>query len=92
MSNIPRDANQRPVLAGILNTDGVTITPVQADPTTHIILTSDDTTGSNNGNNSGIAMLDENSVAVGTAVSSVDGTTIVELYVDSSGELLINSN
>ena len=92
MSNIPRDANQRPVLSGILNTDGVTITPVKADPTTHIINTSDDTTGSDNGNNGGIAMLDENSVAVGTAVSSSDGVSIVELYVDASGNLLINSN
>ncbi len=49
-------------------------------------------TSGSSGNNRGSANLDENSVAVMTALSSSGDGTLVEVFCDSNGKLLINSN
>ncbi len=89
--NIKKDENGRPTIAGILNSDGVTITPIQADPNNHTLNTSDGSSGSDNGNNSGNALLDDNGTPVLTVLSNAGDGTIIELYVDSSGNLLTKS-
>lgn len=92
MTNAKRDENNRPIMIGISNITGNTIESLQASPTTHGLEVDDATTGSNVGNNSGIALVDENGVQVLCAESSAGDGTIIELYVnDSTGRLLINS-
>ena len=92
MSNAKHDENARPTMIGISNVDGVTIEAVKAHPTNHGLEVDDATTGSDVGNNNGVALLDENSVPVLMAESSAGDGTFVELYVnDSTGRLLINS-
>ena len=93
MANAPIDGNsRRGIIAASLN-DGTTIVPIIADATNHGLFIDDNTTGADNGNNSGNAMLDENSVAVWTALSSDNDGLIIEVYGDpATGRLLINSN
>lgn len=83
------DNNNIPTMTGVLNTDGATPTLVKADLTTHELLTSDNTTGSDFGADN--AARDNNGIPVLMAVSDVDGSSIVPLYVDSDGNLLIDS-
>lgn len=83
-----RDNNRIPVIQGTLNSDGSTATSVKIDPSTHKVKVSNGASGSDNGNGS----VDDNSVPLMYAVSDVDGTTPVAIYVDSSGNLLIDSN
>lgn len=91
MSNAQHDQNGRASIICASSLDGVTIVPIKADPTTHGLKIDDNTTGSDNGNNSGIAIVDENSVAVWTALSSTGDGSIVEVYGDAStGKVLIN--
>lgn len=90
MANVPRDANHIPTILGALSTDGVTPTPVQADPTSHIVATSDGTTGSDL--SSEPVERDANRVTGLMAVSEDDGTTPIPLYVNSSGQLLVDSS
>ncbi len=93
MSNAGRDQNGRPTLITASSLDGTTIVPILANPTTHRVLNDDGATGSDNGNNGGNAMMDENMVSVATALSSDGSGTIIEIYGDiSTGKLLINSN
>lgn len=94
MANASRDENNRPTMIAISQDDGTTIVPITANPTNNNGLSVDNnTTGSDNGNNSGVAMLDENSVPVLTALSSDDSGDIIELYADPvTGKLLIDSN
>jgi len=90
--NAGHDENARPTLIGVNNLDGITVEQVTADPITHALNTDDGTTGTDMGNNNGVAMLDENSVSVMMAQSSAGDGTLVEVYVnDSTGRLLINS-
>lgn len=89
MTNAKKDGNYASTMIGTLNTDGSTITPVQAVPSTHALKIDDNTTGSDNGPTR--ALRDENSVTTLMAVSSADGVTPVPLYVDSDGKLLVNS-
>lgn len=92
MSNAKHDENARPTMTGISNTDGITIENVFANPINHAFEIDDGTTGSDMGNNGGIAMIDENSIPVLTAESSAGDGSLVELYInDSTGRLLINS-
>jgi len=93
MANAGHDENARPTLIGVSNVDGVTIEQVTADPSTHALIVDDGTTGSDLGNNNGVALLDENSVSVLMAESSAGDGTLVEVYVnDSTGHLLVNSH
>jgi hypothetical protein len=55
------------------------------------LIINDSSTGSNNGNNNGNAMLSQNSRPVWTALSSAGDGTIVEIYANSSGQLLVSS-
>lgn len=89
MANIHDDNNKVPVLAGLLNTDGSTITEAKADPSTHLLQVSDGSTGSDLTGDD--ALRDDNRKFSALAVSSSDGTTPVPLYVNSSGQLLIKS-
>jgi len=85
-----RDQNNIPVILGLLNTDGSTLTPICANPSNNGVCIDDDTTGSDNGGTQ--AGRDQSFVTSLMAVSSSDGVTPVTLYVDSSNNLLINSN
>jgi hypothetical protein len=91
--NALHDENARPTITAVSSNDGDTVIPCVAIPASHRIRVNDDTTGSDNGNNQGNAMIDENSVATMTALSSDNDGTIVELYIDPlTKALLINSN
>ncbi len=99
MSNASHDSNSTPTLLGALNTDGITPTKVKANPSNHGLKVSDGTGGTDHGVDH--AVRDENNVPTLLAVASttitvggisyVQGVTPVEVYADSSGNLLINS-
>lgn len=102
MTNAYRDENSVPALIAASNVNGTTIVRIVADPSTHNLHVDDNTTGTDNGNNKGNAMKDENGVAVLIAVSSVtatvngvnyiQGVTPVEVYGDpATGALLTDS-
>lgn len=93
MTTASRDQNNVPTLIAASKNDGTTIVKIQVSATTHGLIVQDAHTGSDNGNNGGNAMRDENSVPVLIAVSSVDGVTPVEVYGDpATGALLVDSN
>jgi hypothetical protein len=89
MANASHDQNHVPTLIGVLNTDGLTVVPVKADPSEHTLKVSDGSSGSDNGPTN--AKHDQNHVPTLVAVSSVDGITPVVVYADSSGNLLVKS-
>lgn len=90
--NAYRDENNRPTIIAT-STDGTAIVRAVASSSSHRLSVDDGTSGSDNGNNSGIANLDQNSVPVWTALSSVGDGTLVEVYADPvTGKLLVNSN
>lgn len=89
MADAKRDNNMIPAATGVLNSDGATITRVKGSAG-HILQVSDGTTGSDNGPTAK-ALRDTNYVTTLTAVSEANGSTPVALYVNSSGELLIDS-
>ncbi len=92
MSNAVHDSNGRSTIICAASTDGVTIVPIKANPMNHGLKIDDNTTGSDNGNNGGNAMIDENSVNVWIAESSANDGSIVEVYGDiATGKVLINS-
>lgn len=90
MAQAQKDDNNISTIQGLLNTDGATPTNLEADPTSHILDADDGTTGSDNGGSR--ALRDDNHTPVAIAVSELDGTTPVALYVDANGNLLIDSN
>jgi len=89
--NAKRDENRIPTMITALNTDGSTLTNVKINPTNFALKVDDDTTGTDQSTNIN-DLRDENRVTGLWATSSVDGITPVQLYVDSDGKLLINSN
>lgn len=89
MANASRDENEVTTLLGALQSDGVTIVPVTADPTSHSLSVDDNTTGTDFGVPN--APRDENHIPVLVAVSSADGVTPVIVYATSDGKLLIDS-
>lgn len=90
MADASIDANSNATITGRLNTNGTTVTRVQVDPSTHALSVDDNTTGSDHGGT--IAATDSNGRPTMFAVSNADGVTLVALYVNSSGELLIDSS
>ena len=90
MAVAKKDNNSVNVMIGALNSDGVTPINVKVDSSSHGIRVNDDTTGSDN--SAANARRDANQVPVLMGVSSVDGITPEMIYVNSDGELLINSN
>lgn len=89
MADAKRDNNQIPIMTGVLNTDGTTITLFKANPSTHVLFINDGTTGSDFGSDD--AVRDNNNIPVLLAVSNSDGSTPVPLYVDTNGNLLVKS-
>lgn len=90
MANAPRDENLVTVRLGTSNLDGLTTLPITADPATHCLEIDDGNTGSDLSDD--IAPRDQNLVTAMLAVSSADGQTPVQLYVNASGQLLIDSS
>lgn len=90
MANAGIDENSRPTATAVLNTDGETIVRLMANPTTHVLVVSDGTTGDDNGGEG--AFLDENSRPTLFAKSSDGDGALVSLYADTDGRLLIDSN
>ena len=86
------DENSRTTILGTLDSDGISIVQVKANPVNHALKISDGTTGVDNGNNNGVANLDHNSRPVWTALYSAEDGTLVEVYADVNGNLLVNSN
>ena len=92
MSNAPRDNNGRPAIICASSADGKTIVQIKANPIGHGLKVDNNTTGSDNGNNSGIAIEDENQVNVWIALASDGSGTLVEVYGDAAtGKVLVNS-
>lgn len=90
MANAAIDNNGVRTILGVLNTNGTTITPVKANESTNALIVLNGATGSDNGGDD--ALRDSNRETVMIALSESDGTTPVPLYVDSSGNLLIDTN
>lgn len=89
MANAAIDANSKQTITARLNTDGLTVTRVKANSATHGVAIDDNTTGSDHGGT--FAATDSNGRTTMFAVSSADGVTPVALYVNSSGQLLVDS-
>ncbi len=86
------DENSVPTLIAASNANGTDIVRIKVSDSTHGLIIDDNTTGSDNGNNQGNAMRDQNSRPVLIAVSSVDGFSPVEVYGDpATGALLVDS-
>jgi hypothetical protein len=83
-----RDENNVPAILGVLNSDGVTVKAIEANPVTKSLSVDNNTTGTDQGPSQ--ALRDENFVPTLLAVSSADGETLVPLYVDADGKLLID--
>lgn len=100
MANARIDENGVRTLICALNTDGITTTLVKVNPSTHALRYDDGIGGTDHGRT--VDVRDENNVPVLMGVSSVtatingvnyvQGVTPVEVYADSSGNLLVNSN
>lgn len=92
--NAYRDQNNRPTMIASSQSDGITIVRILANPTTNNFLKVDDaSTGTDNGNHGGVALIDENGISALTALSSTGDGSIIELYADpATGKLLIDSN
>lgn len=89
MANASKDQNGRNSLIGVLESSGELVIAVQANPTTHRLSIADATTGSNYGPAN--ALPDGNFVSTLLGVSYLDGVTIVPIYCDSNGNLLVDS-
>ena len=74
-------------MLGVLNTDGATPTLPKASPSTHILQVSDGSNGTDFSRPR--AARDENVVT--TLLATDANGTIIPLYVNSSGQLLIDS-
>ena len=91
MSVAKKDENNRPTAICVSQNDGTTIVPITANPTSHGVSIST-SMSTDNGNNGGNAMLDENSVPVFMALSSHGDGTLVEVYADPiTGAILVES-
>lgn len=84
------DENGRESITALLNTDGLTITRVEANALTNGLKVDDSSLGSDAGGNPNT--LDDNFRPIFFAESSDGDGTLVPLYVNSSGELLVDSN
>ena len=89
MSTAALDANSNQTMTALLNTNGTTVTRIKANPTTHALSIQDGTTGSDNGGNH--AFFDDNQRTTLFAESSNGDGTLVALYADSNGKLLVDS-
>jgi hypothetical protein len=89
--NAKIDENGVNTIIATLNTDGISIMNICINDTNSGLCVNDGTTGTDEGNNDGNAMRDENSRPVLLVESSDGNGDLVELYADSDGKLLIQS-
>lgn len=89
MANV-KDNNNVPVVLGMWNTNGTIALKISANATLHTMDVLDGTDGIDYGNNS--AVKDDNGEPSLLALSNAGDNAIVPLYVNSSGELLIQSS
>lgn len=88
---VSRDQNYVPALIASQNNVATLPAALLANPTTHGLVITDGTTGSDFGPKN--AVRDEDDVPAMMAVSSADGVTPVALYVDAiTSALLIQSS
>lgn len=87
MAEAKKDNNGVPTITGVLNTDGATPTRIKADASTHALEVADGTTGSDAGKD--LAARDGNAIPVLLATDA--SNNIISLFVNSSGQLLIQS-
>jgi len=74
-------------MLGVLNTDGVTVTPITADASVHSLDVDDNTTGSDAGPDA--SSRDQNGIT--TLMASDASGNLIPLFVKSDGKLLIQS-
>lgn len=84
------DQNSKATITARLNTDGVTVTKITANPVNNAMSVNDGTTGSPVSNE--WAATDDNGRPTMFAVSSSDGKTLIALQADATGHLLIDSH
>ncbi len=89
MATAAIDSSSNQSMTALLNTDGSTITRLRVTASNHRLNTTDGTTGTDHGGTH--AFFDDNQRTTLFAVSNVDGVSLVALYADSSGRLLIDS-
>jgi len=89
--NAKRDNNQITTMLGASSADGSTPVSVKVNPTTHIMVTDIEDTGTDLSGEE--ALRDDNGVTVLMGVSSEDGVTPVPIYTNpSTGGLLLKLN
>lgn len=89
MADAKLDSNGKQAITALLNSNGTTITRIKANPTNHGMKIVDGAAGSDNGGT--YANLDGNFRPTLYAVSSAGDGTLVALYADSNGNLLVKS-
>jgi len=89
MPNARYDESSVPTRVAVLNTDGKTITPLQANPATYFLEVNNGTTGTSYPYTN--AMRDDNGNPAMLVLSSADLKTIIPLQADLNGKLLIKS-
>ncbi len=90
----PRDENNVPTIFGILGTDGVTPMPICVDPVTHGLCVIQVTSPIGTAVPGHTAVHDDNESNKATSligVSSSDLSTVTQVYVNASHEVLIKS-
>lgn len=88
MSNAPLDENSREGIICALNTDGVTIVGVRANPITHAMKVANGLGQADNGNHDGNALIDENSRSSWYGLSSAGNGERIIIYANSLGAVL----
>lgn len=89
MTNASRDTNNVTTILATLNSSGASVVPIKANASNHALKVVDSNTGSDNGPSR--ALRDENFVTAMLVESSANDGSLVALYGDSSGNLLIQS-
>lgn len=89
MTNAIRDNNHRPVLMGVLYTDGVTLVPIAIDGSGYMTTDEVNTIGFTPDVD---AIRDENNVTVMMGVDSTDPTKLCPVFVNSDGAVLVGSS
>ncbi len=84
------DASGRQSITGVLNTDGITIVRAEVNPSNHGLIVNDAGTGSDAGG--GTAEIDANGRETWFVESSNNDGTLVAVYINASGEILVDSN
>lgn len=85
----PRDNNGVPAILGTLDSDGVTVVPIQVNPVNHAVKFQNGDSGTSF--NSTTAQRDDNRVTALWGVSSADGVTPIYIAVNSDGKILTKS-